>query len=85
MEAMGYHHALDMVSDDNRKLVYTIVISNTYCKQMEVGFGGNSYIETVKPEAWKEVGITQEALLDMEGFLLEGVERASVFLQTTES
>ena len=83
IEAMGKHHCMDEVKDENKKLVYAVHISNNYCKKLEAGFGGNAYVEKIAPEMWREVGLTEDALADMEGFMMEGVERASVFLQTS--
>lgn len=83
-ETMAFHHAPEKVSDENKKLVYSIQISNNYCRKLNVGFSGNSFIELIPDQTWEKVGITETALGDMEGYLVEGVERASVFLQTSQ-
>ena len=57
-------------------------IANIFTKQQQVGFGGNSYIQEIDVEYMVELGISDEVLQDLAGFLLEGVERASVFLQS---
>lgn len=83
IEAMAYHHSPDTASPDNRKIVLAIYISNAYVKSESVGFGGNAYIQELSEEQWNDLGITPEILQGFQGHLVEGVERASVFLQTT--
>jgi HD-like signal output (HDOD) protein len=82
IEAMAFHHALDNASPENRKIVLAIYISNAYVKAESVGFGGNTYIQELTEEQWNDLGITPEVLQSFQGHLIEGVERASVFLQT---
>jgi len=84
LDTMGYHHNPAQASEENQKLVYSIYISNNYCRKLGVGFSGNAYFEPVSDVIWEKVGITEAALTDLEGFLMEGVERASVFLQTSQ-
>ncbi|HOO55997.1 MAG TPA: HDOD domain-containing protein [bacterium] len=84
VDAMSLHHNSQQVAAENRKLVYTIIISNNFARKFEVGFGGSLYFEKIDQAVWAEVGIEEPAVDAMEGFLLEGVERASVFLQTAK-
>jgi len=84
VEAMGYHHSPELVSATNKKLVYTIIISNTYVKKLNVGFGGSSFIEKISDEIWRDTTIHEDQMEDFEGYLIEGVERASVFLQSSK-
>ncbi len=81
-DTMSLHHSPGKVVRENRKLVYSVHIANNYCKKIQLGFSGNPYIEPIADSIYKEVGITPEAVEDLEGMLVEGVERASVFLQT---
>jgi HD-like signal output (HDOD) protein len=82
VEAMAFHHSPELVTETNKKLVYSIVISNTFVKKLGVGFSGSMYIENISDEIWRSTTIHEEQLGDFEGYLMEGVERASVFLQT---
>jgi putative nucleotidyltransferase with HDIG domain len=84
LDAMAYHHSPAGVPEDSIKLVYSIFISNNYSKQLHMGFGGNSYIEPIGENVWEKLGLTEAALADLEGYLIEGVERAAVFLQTSQ-
>lgn len=81
-DVMALHHAPSRVPRDHSKLVYSVHIANNYCKKVQVGFSGNPYIEPITEDIYQEVGITPEAVEDLEGMLVEGVERASIFLQT---
>ncbi|HOX27981.1 MAG TPA: HDOD domain-containing protein [bacterium] len=83
-EAISLHHSPSLVSEPNRKIVYSVLIANNYCRRLNVGFSGNVYIEQIPPNIWDELSIPEESLADLEGMLLEGVERASVFIQTTQ-
>jgi putative nucleotidyltransferase with HDIG domain len=84
VEAMAFHHSPSHVSNDNKKLVYAIIISNNYVRRLNVGFSGNSYTEAIGDEMWREMAINDEVVQGFEGSLLEGVERASIFLQTNK-
>jgi len=84
IQAMALHHSPTQAEAEHRQLVYTIFISNNYSKQIKLGNAGSVYIATIPDEVWSEVGITQDVLFGLEGFLLEGVERASVFLQNAQ-
>ncbi len=84
VEAMAMHHSPEKVSDNNKKLVYSILISNNYVKRLNVGFSGNTYIEKIADHIWRDIPLHEEALGDFEGYLMEGVERAAIFLQTSK-
>ncbi|MFA6450232.1 MAG: HDOD domain-containing protein [bacterium] len=83
VEAMALHHSPELVPEANKKLVYSIIIANNYVKKLEVGFSGSMYIENFSEDIWKATSITEDQLGDLEGFLIEGVERASIFLQSS--
>ena len=84
-EAMAFHHTPDLASEENRKLVLAVYIANAFTKVHQVGFGGNTYVQELGDEGWSALGMTPEALQEMSGFLIEGVDRASVFLQTASA
>ncbi|MFC1474556.1 HDOD domain-containing protein [bacterium] len=83
MLSMSKHHAPIEVEGEHRKIVFTIFVANNYCKKIGIGNGGNAYVEKLSEEIYQEVGITPDVLESLEGYLMEGVERASVFLQTS--
>ncbi len=82
MESMAFHHNIEKVTEENRRIVYSVFISNIFVKQMEIGSSGNKFIDVIPDNVWTEVGITQDVLVSLEGYLLEGLDRASIFLQT---
>lgn len=84
VEAMAFHHTPSQVKEEHRKLVYSIIISNVYVKRFNVGQSGNAYEEPISTEIWNELAINDEIVQGFEGFLLEGVERAAIFLQTNK-
>ena len=81
-EAMAFHHSPDQASGENRKLVLAIYISNAFTKVHSVGVSGNTFIQELGEQGWADLGMRPEALQEMAGMLIEGVERASIFLQT---
>jgi HD-like signal output (HDOD) protein len=81
-EAMAFHHYPDQASPENRQLVLAIYISNAFTKVHSVGVSGNTYIQELGEQGWADLGMRPEALQEMAGMLVEGVERASIFLQT---
>lgn len=84
LQAMSLHHKPSAASEENQKIVYSIYISNNYVKKIKLGKSGNSNLEEISEDILRKVGITPEMLDNLEGTLLEGVERASVFLQNAQ-
>ncbi|MFH1539791.1 MAG: HDOD domain-containing protein [bacterium] len=84
VEAMSLHHTPQKCDDEHKKIVYTTHVANVFVKQHSVGDSGNKVLEPVEDEVFETIGIKREKLEDMTGYLLEGVERATVFLQTAQ-
>ncbi|MEW5947407.1 MAG: HDOD domain-containing protein [bacterium] len=82
VQAMAFHHNPAKCSDEHRKIVFTTYISNNFCKRESVGDSGNGVVEKIDDAILGEVGITPEQLDDFSGYLLEGVDRAAIFLKT---
>lgn len=84
VEAMTFHHSSQSASEEHQKLVYSVHISNIFVKMHNVGQSGNSVQEPIDNDKLAILGINFEQLEDMSGYLLEGVERAAVFLQSSQ-
>lgn len=84
VEAMSFHHSPGKCSEEYKKIVYTTHIANVFVKTHSVGNSGNSVIEPVSDETLETVGLKREKLEDLTGYMLEGVERASIFLKTAQ-
>ena len=82
IEALSKHHDPEAASEEHRKIVLAVYIANAFTKNQEVGFGGNTFIQQMGEGQWTELGIAPDVLQSFAGHLAEGVERASVFLQT---
>ena len=81
VEAMSYHHDPYLATDENHLLVHTVYVADIFTKMQCIGDSGNSYITKIRDEVLEELKLTEESLDELAGFLAEGVERASVFLQ----
>lgn len=81
VEAMAFHHDPQKASDENRKIVEAVYVANVFTKMHEVGDSGNYFLHPLPEEMLEDLNLNPATLEDLAGFLMEGVERASVFLQ----
>jgi HD-like signal output (HDOD) protein len=82
--AMGHHHDPEKVSDENRSLVGTVAIANTYANLFRIGFSGDASPEDQKTfELLAQMGMDRETLSDLEPSVMEEIEKARIFLTTT--
>ena len=83
VEAMAYHHEPHLASDENHKIVLAVHVANVFTRKQGVGNSGNTYNYRVRDELLEDLNLDEESLEELSGYLIEGVERASVFLQTS--
>ncbi len=81
VEAMAFHHDPGLASVENHKLVMAVHVANMFTRMHEVGDSGNYYMYNLSDEMLEELNLNPNTLEELAGFLMEGVERAAVFLQ----
>ncbi|MCL2230309.1 MAG: HDOD domain-containing protein [Treponema sp.] len=76
------HHNIGEYSGENKRLLCFTAIADYFSLVYEIGFAGNR--KPVKPEAgiWEEIGLNDDAYLDLMPNLYHEMENAKVFLQT---
>lgn len=80
-EVISFHHEIQNSSLENTKLVTTISLVNILCKKQNIGFSGNSFIESSENELLSNLGLVQEDIDEVDKRLPEGIQKALIFLQ----
>ncbi len=81
IDSMTNHHTPFQAKDYNVRHTCAIFLANTYSKVQQLGDSGNDYIPVIEDEVWKTTGLIEKDLLEIRDYLLEGLEKAQIFLQ----
>ncbi len=83
-DCISFHHNPSEASEEHRRIVFSIAISNYFCIENEIGFAGDRCPEALSPEIWDFLGISESDLYRAESEINDEITKASVFLRVSE-
>ena len=85
LDVVGGHHKYLSYEGEYRELVYSVVLSNFFVNEMELGFSGNRYPEKVSPSIKEVLNFSIEDLEGIEQEVAQEIEKASIFLKLAKT
>jgi len=84
-DAIAYHHRVSEYDGPHKDIVYSVVLSNFFASDSEIGFSGNRFPEPVPEIVTEHLGLDLLFLEDeMEYRVNDEIERARVFLRVAD-
>jgi len=84
-DSLRHHHNPADAEEENRRIIASVALGNTYANLASIGSSGNSHVDKrLAAHLLKEMGISWATVLSLHGNVLEEIDKARIFLQVSD-
>jgi putative nucleotidyltransferase with HDIG domain len=80
-DAIRFHHNPELCADEDRDVLFTIMVADYYVNREEIGFSGNRYPVKPGPEIFQSLNLSKETMEEIADEVNAEIEKAKVFLK----
>ena len=84
-DSIAFHHSPEIYTGNNKEIIFTVVLANSFANLEEIGFSGNRYPERISPEIFNLLGIDKSIFDELSEHVTAEIEKAKVFLAGSSS
>ena len=80
-DAIMYHHDFDEYTGDNKDILYSVAIANSFTSNSGIGFSGNYHPKPLPSFTWEALNISSDILAEIEQSVSSEIKKAEIFLK----
>lgn len=84
IDVIAYHHSVETYKNENKDVLYTVVLANNFANIQKIGFSGDKYPKQTNDEILRYLGMTIEYIDDIKEEVNDAIRKAQIFLKVAQ-